>query len=254
VRGGITFDAVSFAYEPGRPVLDGVNLDIAGGETVGLVGATGAGKTTLVGLVARFYDPTTGRVLIDGHDVRHVQLSSVRNQVSIVLQESFLFPTSIADNIAYGRPGASRSDIEAAGHAANLDELVHRLPEGYDTIVGERGGTLSGGERQRVAIARALAKDAPILILDEPTSALDAATEHLVFEALERLMEGRTTLVIAHRLSTIRRADRIVVLDDGRVAETGTHTELLAAGGNYAHLCALQTGTPDRDQLAGTRP
>jgi ATP-binding cassette subfamily B protein/subfamily B ATP-binding cassette protein MsbA len=252
VRGDITFDEVGFSYEPGRPVLDGVRVEVSAGETVALVGATGAGKSTLVGLVPRFFDPTSGRVLIDGHDLRHVQLASVRRQVSVVLQESFLFPMSIADNIAYGRPGAGRSDIEAAGRAANVDEIVDRLPEGYATAVGERGATLSGGERQRVAIARALIRNAPILILDEPTSALDAATEHLVFEALERLMEGRTTLVIAHRLSTIRRADRILVLDGGRIIETGTHLELVAAGGAYARLCALQTGTPGTGELAGT--
>jgi ATP-binding cassette subfamily B protein/subfamily B ATP-binding cassette protein MsbA len=243
VHGDIGFEEVSFAYEPGRLVLQGVNLRVGAGQTVALVGATGAGKSTLAGLVPRFYDPTSGRVLIDGHDVRHVQLASVRRQVSVVLQDSLLFPISVADNIAYGRPGATRAEIEAAGRAANVDELVTRLSDGYDTVVGERGTTLSGGERQRVAIARALIKDAPILILDEPTSALDAATEHLVFEALERLMAGRTTLVIAHRLSTIRRADHIVVVDAGRIVETGTHRELLAAGGRYALLAALDNGT-----------
>jgi ATP-binding cassette subfamily B protein/subfamily B ATP-binding cassette protein MsbA len=252
VRGEITFEEVSFAYEPGRLVLDGVNLRVCAGETVALAGATGAGKSTLVGLVPRFYDPTSGRVCIDGQDLRHVQLASVRQQVSVVLQESLLFPVSVAENIAYGRPGATRADVEAAGRAANVDEVVAHLPEGYDTVVGERGATLSGGERQRVAIARALVKDAPILILDEPTSALDAATEHLVFEALERLMVGRTTLVIAHRLSTIRRADRIVVLEGGRVAESGTHRELLAAGGRYAHLSSLHSGAPEPVEPVGS--
>jgi ATP-binding cassette subfamily B protein/subfamily B ATP-binding cassette protein MsbA len=252
VRGDITFEEVSFAYEPGRLVLDGVNLEVCAGETVALVGATGAGKSTLVGLVPRFYDPTSGRVCIDGQDLRHVQLQSVRRQVSVVLQESLLFPISVAENIAYGRPGATRADVEAAGRAANVDEVVTHLSEGYDTVVGERGATLSGGERQRVAIARALVKNAPILILDEPTSALDAATEHLVFEALEHLMVGRTTLVIAHRLSTVRRADRIVVLEGGRVAETGTHRQLLAAGGRYAHLSALHTGTPEPAEPVGS--
>jgi ATP-binding cassette subfamily B protein/subfamily B ATP-binding cassette protein MsbA len=207
-----------------------------------------------VGLVPRFYDPTSGRVLIDGHDARHVQLASLRRQVSVALQESFLFPMSIADNIAYGRPGATRAQVEAAGRAANVDELVERLPDGYDTVVGERGATLSGGERQRVAIARALVKDAPILILDEPTSALDVATEYLVFEALERLMAGRTTLVIAHRLSTVRRADRIIVLDAGRVAETGTHAELLAAGGRYAHLANLHLSGAEEPALSQPGP
>jgi ATP-binding cassette subfamily B protein/subfamily B ATP-binding cassette protein MsbA len=252
VRGDIAFDGVSFAYEPGRVVLERVDLEVGAGETVALVGATGAGKSTLVSLVPRFYDPTSGRVLVDGRDLRDVQLASVRRQVSLVLQESFLFPISIADNIAYGRPGATRSEVEAAGRAANVDEIVSRLPEGYETVVGERGATLSGGERQRVTIARALVKDAPILVLDEPTSALDAATEHLVFEALEHLRDGRTTLVIAHRLSTIRRADRIIVLNGGKIAESGTHADLLAAGGRYAHLHALQTGTPEAGDFAET--
>ncbi|MDQ3643710.1 MAG: ATP-binding cassette domain-containing protein, partial [Actinomycetota bacterium] len=173
-------------------------------------------------------------------------LDGVRSQVGLVLQESFLFPMSIADNIAYGRPGASREEVVAAAVAANAEEFIVRLPEGYDTVVGERGGTLSGGQRQRVAIARALLKDAPVLVLDEPTSALDAQTEGLLLGALETLMAGRTTLVIAHRLSTVRRADRIVVLDSGRVAEVGTHTELVARGGLYARMHSLQNGGDDR--------
>jgi ATP-binding cassette subfamily B protein/subfamily B ATP-binding cassette protein MsbA len=236
VRGEVCLEKVSFGYEPGRPVLRGVSLAVRAGETVAVVGATGAGKTSLLSLVPRFFDPWEGRVLIDGQDVREVRLQSVRSHVGLVLQEPLLFATTVAENIAYGRPGAPRSDIEAAARAANAHQFIARLPQGYDTVLGERGATLSGGERQRLSIARALIKDAPILILDEPTSGLDANTEKLLLEALERLMEGRTTLIISHRLSTIRTATRIVVLDQGMLVETGTHAELLARPGAYARL------------------
>jgi ATP-binding cassette subfamily B protein/subfamily B ATP-binding cassette protein MsbA len=242
-RGHVRVEGVSFGYESGRAVLGGVSLEALPGETVAIVGPTGAGTSTLVGLVLRFFDPWEGTVSIDGQDLRDVQLGSVRSQVALVLQESFLFPISIADNIAYGRPEASRVEVVEAARAANAHRFISRLPDGYDTVVGERGATLSGGERQRVAIARALLKDAPVLILDEPTSALDAETEGLLLEALERLMVGRTTLIIAHRLSTIRNADRIVVLQDGRVAETGTHRQLLNTPGLYARLHAAQQNT-----------
>jgi ATP-binding cassette subfamily B protein/subfamily B ATP-binding cassette protein MsbA len=196
----------------------------------------------LAGLLPRFFDPDEGRVLLDGHDVRDLRLRQVRGNVSLVLQESFLFPFSIAENIAYGRPGASREEIMEAARAANAHEFVSRLPEGYDTVVGERGATLSGGERQRVAIARALLKDAPVLILDEPTSALDAETEGSLLQALERLMAGRTTVIIAHRLSTIRRADQILVLRDGEIVERGAHQELIELGGHYARMHGIQHG------------
>jgi ATP-binding cassette subfamily B protein len=239
-RGHVQVEEVTFGYEVGRPVLRGVSVEAEPGETVAIVGATGAGKSTLVSLVPRFFDPWAGRVTVDGQDVRGVQLRSLRSQVALVLQEPFLFPLTVAENIAYGRPGASREEVEAAARAANAHAFIERLPAGYDTVVGERGGTLSGGERQRVAIARALLKDAPILILDEPTSALDAETEALLLEALERLMRGRTTLIIAHRLSTIRRADRIVVLAEGAVQETGTHQILVTREGLYRRLCQLQ--------------
>jgi ATP-binding cassette, subfamily B, bacterial len=247
VAGHVRIEGVTFGYETDRPVLRDVTLEARPGEVVALVGATGAGKSTLVGLVPRFNDPWSGRVSIDGHDLREVQVRSVREQVALVLQEPFLFPLTIAENIAYGRPDATREEIEAAARAANAHAFISRLPDGYDSLVGERGATLSGGERQRVSIARALLKDAPILILDEPTSALDAETEALLLEALERLMAGRTTLIIAHRLSTIRNADRIVVLRDGQVAEQGTHAELLARNGVYARLHALQAGRAPAD-------
>jgi ATP-binding cassette subfamily B protein/subfamily B ATP-binding cassette protein MsbA len=240
VAGGVELDGVVFGYAPGRPVLRGVSLSVAAGETVAVVGATGAGKSTLMSLLLRFYDPQQGRVLIDGVDIRALTVPCLRAQIGLVLQESFLFPVSIADNIAFGRPGATRAEVIAAATVANAHEFIAALPAGYDTVVGERGATLSGGERQRIAIARAVIKDAPILILDEPTSALDAVTEHGLLEALDRLMHGRTTFVIAHRLSTIRRADRIIVLDHGKVVETGTHTALLTTPGPYATLWHLQ--------------
>jgi ATP-binding cassette subfamily B protein/subfamily B ATP-binding cassette protein MsbA len=242
VRGEVAVEGVSFGYEVGRPVLRRVSFSAGPGEVVAVVGPTGAGKTTLVGLLPRFFDPDEGRVLLDGRDVRELRLRQVRESVSLVLQESFLFPFSLAENIAYGRPGASREEIVAAARAANAHEFVMRLPQGYDTVVGERGATLSGGERQRVAIARALLKDAPVLILDEPTSALDAETERSLLQALDRLMAGRTTVIIAHRLSTIRRADQILVLRDGRIVERGSHHDLLELDGHYARMHDIQHG------------
>ena len=234
VRGEVCFADVTAGYEPGRAVLRGIDLRIAPGERLAIVGSSGAGKTTLVSLVPRWFDPWEGRVLIDGRDVREVKLKSLRDQVALVAQEPFILAGSIAENLAWARPEASRAELEAAARAAHAHEFITRLPQGYDTIVGERGSTLSGGERQRLSIARALLKQAPILILDEPTSALDSETERLIFEALNQLMAGRTTLLIAHRLATARSADRIIVLQQGSIVESGSHDALLAQNGVYA--------------------
>lgn len=241
-HGEVRFEAVSFAYpsRPGISALDGVTLDVAAGETVALVGASGAGKSTMFQLLSRFYDPQGGRILIDGVDVKMVEPQAVRGALSVVPQETVIFAKSVLENIRFGRPEASREEVIAAAEAAQADEFVTRLPDGYDTQLGERGVTLSGGQRQRLAIARAILRNAPILLLDEATSALDAESETLVQKALGHLMVGRTTLVIAHRLATVLKADRIIVLEAGEIVASGTHDALLAQGGLYARLARLQ--------------
>ncbi len=246
LRGRIVFENVAFAYDPEAPVLRDVTFRIEPGQRIGIVGPTGGGKSTVVSLISRFYDPTAGRVLIDDIDVTEFRLDGLRANIGFVLQDTVLFRGTVRENIAYGRPGATEAEIAEAARLANAEEFITRMPQGYDTLVGERGVTLSGGQRQRLGIARAIIRNAPILILDEPTAALDTESEKLVMEALERLMQGRTVITIAHRLSTIRDADRIVVLKGGVVVEEGTHDELLARSGVYAELYHIQAGDGSR--------
>jgi ABC-type multidrug transport system fused ATPase/permease subunit len=250
VRGEIVFDHVAFAYDKEEPILSDVSFKIEPGQLIGIVGPTGGGKSTVVSLIPRFYDTTSGKVTVDGLDVRDYKLRGLRDQIAYVLQDTVLFRGTIRENIAYGRPAASQDGIEQAAKLANADEFIARMPHGYDTMVGERGLTLSGGQRQRIGIARAIIRDSPILILDEPTAALDVESERLVIEALERLMKGRTVITIAHRLSTIRDANKIIVLKGGVVAEQGTHQELLEKGGIYAELYNIQTA-PASNPAAG---
>jgi len=252
-RGQIELEDVSFSYEPNAPVLTNINLRIEPGQMAALVGPTGAGKTTIVSLIPRFYDPTSGAVKIDGYDVRRLKQQSLRQQISFVLQETVLFRASIWYNIAYGRPEASRADILRAAELANASEFIDKMPEGYDTIVGERGVTLSGGQRQRIAIARAIIRDTPILVLDEASSGLDSASEKLVFDALDRLMQGKTSIVIAHRLSTVQRADVIFVVQDGTIVEQGKHDELMRLGGLYAELYHIQFRSDAADEQQAIR-
>lgn len=250
IQGRISFRNVSFSYKSGTDVLHNIDLEIQPGETVAIVGPTGAGKSTLISLVSRLLDPTEGQVLIDGIDIREAKISSVRAQVSILMQESVLLPTTIANNIAFGDKERKLDEIIWASRMAGADEFINRLPKGYHTMVGEVGSTLSGGQKQRIAIARAVLKDSPILILDEPTSALDPESEDWVMNTLGHIGLRKTTLIIAHRLSTIRRADRIVVMDQGKIAETGTHEELLRANGLYKQLYQHASAKNDNSSLA----
>jgi ABC-type multidrug transport system fused ATPase/permease subunit len=246
VRGAVSFDRVTFAYDLERPVLHEVSFDIEPGQVVGIVGPTGSGKSTVLSLLPRFYDPVLGRVLIDGVDIADYRVAALRAQIGFVLQDTVLFHGTIRDNIAYGRPEATEDEILAAARIANADEFVSRMPHGYDSVVGEHGNTLSGGQRQRIAIARAVVRNSPILVLDEPTAALDTESEHLVIEALRCLMKGRTVIMIAHRLSTLVDADKIIVLKDGVMAEEGTHEALIARGGVFAELHRIQYQTAPR--------
>jgi ATP-binding cassette, subfamily B, bacterial len=243
-KGGIEFERVSFGYTPDQIVLKDLSFTIEPGQVAAFVGETGGGKTSIVNLIARFYDPISGTVKIDGTDVRSVTIKSLRDQISFVLQDALLFRAPVWQNIAYGRPEAKRAEIVRAAEQANADEFIREMPDGYDTMVGERGVSLSGGQRQRIAIARAMVRNAPILILDEPTSGLDAETEKAIMEALERLMKNRTSIVIAHHLGTILRSDAIFVMKDHALVEHGTHDQLLAAGGVYSGLYTIQHDEP----------
>lgn len=240
LTGDVQFENVSFAYDGAEAVLRGINLAVPAGQCVAILGATGAGKSVLMSLVPRFFDPTGGRVLIDGIDARQLHLDDLRRNIGLVFQESFLFSNTVAANIAFGHPGATRAQIEKAARVAAAHDFIVALPQGYDTVLGESGNSLSGGQRQRLAIARAVLLEPAILLLDDPTAAIDSETEHEIFEALDRAIAGRTTFIVAHRLSTLRRADFIIVMEDGRIVQRGTHEQLMREPGPYLHVASLQ--------------
>jgi len=248
-KGKIEFEDITFSYESEQPVLRDVSFRVEPGQVAALVGPSGNGKTTIVGLLARFYDPVSGSVKIDGTDLRRYKLKSLREQMSFVLQETLLFRATVWENIAYGNPDATPKQIVRAAQLASAEEFIEKMPDGYDTMVGERGLSLSGGQRQRIAIARAIIRDTPILILDEPTSGLDASAELVVMDAMKQLMKGKTCIVIAHQLETIRHADVIFVVKDSEIIERGTHEELTAARGEYANLYKIQNSEEFRETL-----
>jgi len=250
LKGDLEFRKVSFHYQPDQPILKDVSFHIRPGQVAAFVGPTGAGKSTIASLIPRFYDPVSGDIFLDGLNIRDLRQKSLRQQISFVLQETVLFHVPIWQNIAYGKPEASREEILKAAELANAHEFIEKMPEGYNTMVGERGVTLSGGQRQRIAIARAVIRNSPILIMDEPSSGLDAGSEKLVFDALDKLMEGKTAIIIAHRLATIRHADVIYVLKDGAIVEQGTHEELCALGGEYSELYKIQFEQTEDTALA----
>jgi ABC-type multidrug transport system fused ATPase/permease subunit len=231
---------MGFAYDGIDPVLRDIDLDVPAGSCIAILGGTGAGKSVLMSLIPRFFDPTSGRILIDGHDLRDLHLEDVRRNIGIVFQESFLFSNTVAANIAFGHPEATRAQVENAARIAAAHDFISALPHGYDTVLGESGNTLSGGQRQRLAIARAVLLEPPILLLDDPTAALDSETEHEIFAALDRAITGRTTFLVAHRVSTLRRADKIIVMEAGRIVQRGTHAELLRVPGAYRRVARLQ--------------
>jgi subfamily B ATP-binding cassette protein MsbA len=249
VQQAIRFENVHFEYEAGRPVLENVDVVVPTGSVIALVGPSGAGKSTLADLVARFYDPTSGRITIDDVDLREFRIQSLRAGLGVVSQDTILFHDTVRNNIAYGLANITDADVERSARAANAHEFIEHLPDGYQTVLGERATRLSGGQRQRIAIARAILRDPPILILDEATSALDSESERLVQDAMEQLLRGRTVFVIAHRLSTVRHADQILVMQNGRIVQAGRHDELLSQGGLYRHLYRLQFAAPDEELL-----
>ena len=252
--GAVRFEGVTFGYDPAKPVLHDVSFDVPGGSIVAVVGPTGAGKSTLVSLVARFYDPQMGRVLIDGVDVAKASLASLRTQVSFVFQETYLFSDTVAGNIAYGRPGISEGEIEAAARLAQAHEFIEDLKDGYRTMLGERGSSLSGGQKQRLAIARAILTNPRVLILDDATASVDPETEDAIRRAMRFVMAGRTTFVIAHRISTVKQADRVIVIEHGRITQQGTHDELMRQGGHYQEIAAVQLYGDDVERTDEGQP